>query len=426
MQTNNILKKLLSTGLVVAALAMPSAALTTSALPLSKDHVDDLYNKAQSDSIYNKDHSDNLYNKYQSGDIYNKAQSKDLYNNDIAEGGSADSGAFFAGKKDQGIRLYPGGLPIGISLLSDGVTVVGMADIRSEATLSGESKLSNPAYDAGIRIKDRIVRVNGRDVFSADEITKKIENCSGEGMSITVKRGEDEFNFIMYPVKDATDGKYKAGIRIKDSTAGIGTLTYVVPETGVFGGLGHGVCDSDNGEIIKFKKGKLFNVTIDGVIKGVAGVPGQLKGYFSQDSNGSVKENTQCGIFGVLSEIPQELGEPISIAKRSDVKSGKAEILCTLGDDGVQKYEVQISKINLSEEGNKCFMITVTDDKLIDRTGGIVQGMSGSPIIQNGKLIGAVTHVLVNEPTKGYGIFIENMLKEAENSKKLSDVKKAA
>lgn len=342
-------------------------------------------------------------------------------NADGETGGSVGSGAFFAGKAEEEIMLYPGGTPIGISLSSGGVTVVDMAEVRSE-----DGGVSNPAYEAGIRIKDLITRVNGRDVSSAEEVTKKIESCDGEGLSITVKRQDDEFNFILYPVKDAVDGKYKAGIRIRDNTAGIGTLTYIVPETGEFGGLGHGVCDSETGEIVKFKKGRLFDVTVNGVVKGRSGVPGQLKGFFNPESTGTLKDNTQCGIFGVLSSLPQNLPEPIAAADKNKIKNGKAEILCTLGDDGVQRYEVQLSQINPSESGNKCFMITVTDSRLIERTGGIVQGMSGSPVIQGGKLVGAVTHVLVSEPTQGYGIFIENMLREAENSLKPKNGKKAA
>jgi stage IV sporulation protein B len=189
-------------------------------------------------------------------------------------------------------------------------------------------------------------------------------------------------------------------------------MTYVL-EDGSFGGLGHGICDGETGELTPIVNGNVLGVTVNGIVKGQRGTPGEIKGYFNSSKVGSIYKNTENGIFGTMAEVPEALkGQLYSIALKNDVKEGEASILCTLSDNVRKEYKIQISNINRNADGNKCFTVKVTDERLLNATGGIVQGMSGSPIIQNGKLIGAVTHVLINDPTTGYGIFIENMLSQ--------------
>jgi len=207
------------------------------------------------------------------------------------------------------------------------------------------------------------------------------------------------------------EGKYVTGLYVRDSGAGIGTVTFIVPETGAFGGLGHGICDGETGELIPMQRGSVVGVTISGVVKGLAGSPGEVKGYFSSGKTGTLLGNTECGVYGILAKLPEKLPcEPLPIGLRNTVKEGKATIYCTLDGTAPQEYDIEISDIHRDSHSNKCFTVKVTDTDLINKTGGIIQGMSGSPIIQNGKLVGAVTHVLINDPTCGYGIFIENML----------------
>ena len=305
-------------------------------------------------------------------------------------------------------KLLVGGVPFGVKFNTAGVVVLGFSD------LEGISKTQNPAYLAGLRPKDVIIKVDGNEIDGAVGLTTVIENCGGKALNVTYKRGGEEKVTRLTPAYSESEGKYKTGIWVRDSAAGIGTVTYVVPKTGEFGGLGHGICDGETGELIPMDRGFVTDVKIDSVKKGIAGEPGEIKGHFCANKCGSLKSNTDCGVFGVFSSIPDGLGRPVAPATRYEVKSGAAELVCTLDGEGRQSYSIEISAINLKADGSKCFVIKVTDPKLIEKTGGIVQGMSGSPIIQNGKLIGAVTHVMINDPTTGYGIFIENMLNAAE------------
>ena len=228
-------------------------------------------------------------------------------------------------------------------------------------------------------------------------------------------RNGKEYTAHVTPEYSKTEGKYKSGLWVRDSGAGIGTVTFIDPETLSFGGLGHGICDGDTGELIPMDRGSVLGVRINGINKGAAGAPGEIKGYFNSGKTGTLIKNTTCGVYGVFTELPKGLpSEAVCLGGREELKEGDAYIWCTLDDSGPQKYSIRISEINRSATGNKCFSITVTDRALIEKTGGIVQGMSGSPIIQNGKIVGAVTHVLVNDPTTGYGIFIENMLNAAQ------------
>jgi stage IV sporulation protein B len=200
---------------------------------------------------------------------------------------------------------------------------------------------------------------------------------------------------------------------VRDSGAGIGTVTFIDPTTGAFGGLGHGICDADTGELMPMQRGIVTDVTITGVLPGAPGSPGELRGKFLPIKRGALIRNTECGVYGVFSSLPYAPEGPLPIACKDELHTGEAYIWCTLDENGPSQYRVELSAINKNADGAKCFTVKVIDPALIAKTGGIVQGMSGSPIIQNEKIIGAVTHVLVNDPTTGYGIFIENMLNAA-------------
>ena len=299
------------------------------------------------------------------------------------------------------LKVYAGGMPFGIKLFTKGVLVVGFDD-----------EGSNPAFAAGLRLHDIITQINGKTVNGTNQIHEIIENCKGHAIKMTYIRAGKEHELSFSPKYSESEKKYVCGIWLKDSGAGIGTVTFIA-EDGSFGGLGHGVCDGDTGELISMDSGSVVGVTINGVVKGQRGTPGELKGYFNSTRSGALLKNTECGVFGVLGEIPvPRKSEPMSIGLKGELREGKATLICTLDDNERREYEIEISDINQNATGNKCFSIKVTDPELLAATGGIVQGMSGSPIIQNGKLVGAVTHVLINDPTRGYGIFIENMLNQ--------------
>ena len=304
----------------------------------------------------------------------------------------------------EGLTVCAGGMPFGVKFYTDGVTVVGFCDVECE-----KGKV-NPATIAGIRQKDLILAVNGQTLTGASQLTELIENSGGNSLALHCKRGNGEFDTTLTPVWCPAESRYKTGIWVRDSGAGIGTVTFVIPETGAFAGLGHGICDADTGMLIPIKRGSVSDVTISSVVKGAAGAPGELKGYFNAGKVGSLLGNGTCGVWGVFSELPEELTEPMPIGLHEELQEGEAYILSTLDSNRVERYDVRISNINRDATGPKCFTVTITDPDLLAVSGGIVQGMSGSPIIQNGKLVGAVTHVLINDPTTGYGIFIENML----------------
>lgn len=303
------------------------------------------------------------------------------------------------------IKLYPGGMPFGVKFYTDGVLIVGITEIDTN------NGIINLAYDSGLRVKDIIIKVNGTNVSTVEEVTKYIETSEGNELEFTVRRNNEEINIRLQPIYSEIDSGYKAGIWIRDSTAGIGTITFINPANNTFAGLGHAICDIDTGEIMPMLKGQVFDVSISGINKGRPGYPGELKGYFNSEKVGALIGNTDAGVYGTLLKIPPvPVNEPLPIALKKDVREGEAYIYCTTDSNKIEKYTVQIIKINQNTADLKNFIIKITDPALIEATGGIVQGMSGSPVIQDGKLVGAVTHVLINDPTKGYGIFIETML----------------
>ncbi len=306
------------------------------------------------------------------------------------------------------MRLIPGGMPFGIKFTTNGVLVVGIGEIETENGYVG------PAKASGMQVKDIIVKANGQSINSNEEFTQIIESSNGSPIDMSVLREGKEYSMKISPVADKTDGRYKAGLWIKDSTAGIGTVTFIVPNDNTFGGLGHGVCDTETSVLMPFGKGNVCDVNISGVTKGQSGTPGELRGFFANNETGKLYKNTVCGVFGKFDTPPKNLREPLPIGLKSELIEGPAQVICTTAENTPTVYEIEIVKINRDSGENKNFIVKVTDERLLEKTGGIVQGMSGSPIIQNGKLVGAVTHVLINDPTKGYGIFIENMLGAAK------------
>lgn len=302
------------------------------------------------------------------------------------------------------LKLIPGGMPFGVKYQTEGVTVVGFCDVENQ---KGKR---NPAMEAGIQLKDVILQVNGKAVTCASQLTDLIESSGGKELEVKCRRQSKELSVRLTPAWSESESRYKTGIWVRDTGAGIGTVTFLLPDSGTFAGLGHGICDSETGTLIPMTRGTVCDVTINAVVKGTPGHPGELKGYFDPGKTGALLGNTLCGVWGVFTDLPDDLSEPIPIGLREDLHEGEATIRCTLSDNQVRSYKVNISSIQTDAQGPKCFTVTVTDPDLLVQTGGIVQGMSGSPIIQDGKFVGAVTHVLINNPTTGYGIFIENML----------------
>ena len=304
----------------------------------------------------------------------------------------------------QDLKLYPGGMPFGVKFVTAGVLVVGFTDVSSGV---------NPASASGLRCNDLILGIDSVPLSSAAELNERIEQSGGKTLALRYSRNGAEHQTTLTPVWSDAEQRYVSGMYVRDSGAGIGTVTFIFPESLAFAGLGHGICDGETGELIPMQRGSVVGVTISGVVKGLSGTPGEVKGYFSSGKTGTLLGNTHCGVFGVLVALPEKLPcDPLPLGLRNEVKEGKAYIYCALDSATNERYEIEISDIHRDSTSNKCFTVKVTDPRLLSKTGGIIQGMSGSPIIQNGKLVGAVTHVLINDPTTGYGIFIENMLNQ--------------
>ena len=304
-----------------------------------------------------------------------------------------------------GIELIPGGIPFGVKFTTEGVLIVGFCDIERNGSPC------NPAKDAGLRVRDVLTHINDQEIRSAKDLTDTISSGGGAALTVRYTREGKQGTTTLVPVAD--QGGYKTGLYVRDSGAGIGTVTYFVPKTLAFGGLGHGICDGDTGELMPLYRGSVTGVTISGVHRGVAGTPGELRGYFATGKCGTLLGNTNCGVYGVYASLPDKVPmATVPIATRSQIHEGEARVLCTLSSNERAEYDVAISAIDRDATGSKCFTVRVTDPKLLEQTGGIVQGMSGSPILQDGKLIGAITHVLIGNPAVGYGIFIENMLSQ--------------
>lgn len=301
------------------------------------------------------------------------------------------------------------GTPFGMKLYTEGVLVIDLTEVKSK------DGIQKPAEKAGLKKGDYIVSVNGNPIRSNEEFSFVIENCQGQIMTLGVKRDKTSLKINVKPVLSEETNTYKLGIWIRDSSAGIGTLTFYSPANDVVCGLGHGICDEDTGELMTVETGEMVSAEIIGVTKGESGSPGQLKGTLSNKVLGEIENNCELGVYSKSKKSFSD-SQLVDIALRQEVKEGKAYILCTVDGDSPKLYSCDI-KIRSSSFYSKTqnLVVTVTDPELIKKTGGIVQGMSGSPLLQNGKLIGAVTHVLVDDPTKGYAIFAENMLETAQS-----------
>ncbi len=309
-------------------------------------------------------------------------------------------------------KIMACGNTVGVRLKLDGILVIGVSDVE---TAEGRKQ---PVKDGNIKAGDLIVEVNNRKIYDTDELIEEIEKSRGKGIAIKYMRGNTLMETTVYPVLSKNDDRYRLGMWVRDSTAGIGTLTFYDPETRTFGALGHGITDVDTGTLMPVKEGELLESNILSVVKGKAGSPGELKGVFVEGKKklGSILKNTEYGIYGVFYENFTRLfpGKQYPIGLRHQIKVGPAKILANISGKKVEEYDIEIVKTTKqSFTGSKGMVLKITDKRLLENTGGIVQGMSGSPIIQDGRIIGAVTHVLVNDPTRGYGIYIEWMLKKA-------------
>lgn len=300
-------------------------------------------------------------------------------------------------------EVIPGGDAVAVRLNSDGVIVLGFTDENND----------NPARKAGLKKGDRIVRIGDSEIKSNDTMTAALNLSKGNETKLRYVRGSKEAETTVCP-RQNSDGNWQLGLLVKDSTAGIGTLTYVIPENGEYGSLGHGISDPDTETLFSVGRGDLYPAEITAVRKGACGAPGELQGMFGSPALGNAEKNTECGLFGLLDCSRFEDRSTVPVASKEEVREGDATIRCTLDDGGIREYSIEIVRIYRAFGGpTKNMLIRVTDTTLLEKTGGIVQGMSGSPIFQNGKMVGAVTHVLINDPTSGYGIFIENMLSAA-------------
>lgn len=298
--------------------------------------------------------------------------------------------------------LIPSGEAFGLKMLTEGVIVSDFGIVKSSN--GGFS----PAQRAGVKTGDIIIRANGQKILSSDDLTTAIA-LSPESVELELERNGEKTTVEVRAEKSLDDGSYKLGLWTRDSCAGIGTLTFIDAQSGSFAGLGHGVCDSVTGQLLPLSSGSIVPVVINDVRKSADGVPGELCGSFiSGKSSGTIISNNKCGIYGFFSDCKN--ADAIPMGFRQEITVGEAKILCTTDGDGAKEYDILIEKINAENcDCERNMTIRITDGELLEKTGGIVQGMSGSPIIQNGKLVGAVTHVFVNDVTRGYAIFAENM-----------------
>lgn len=301
-------------------------------------------------------------------------------------------------------RLVPVGHTIGIKLFAEGVVVIGLAEVET-----GSGTLT-PGADCGLRVGDVIEEANGQEVESSEQFAALLQ-CGGR-VELNVTRNGEDLTLAAHPAL-GTDGTWRLGAWIRDSMAGIGTVTFYDPDTGTFGALGHGITDTDTGLLMPLGDGSVMHASVKAVKRGSAGEPGELKGNFDLARDlGELYANTERGVFGSIEDIGLTEEDAVPVAKAGEAKAGPAEILSNVSGDSVEAYSVEILRV-LDASGTQNLLLQVTDQRLIQQTGGIVQGMSGSPILQDGKLVGAVTHVMVNDPARGYGILIENMLAEA-------------
>lgn len=308
-------------------------------------------------------------------------------------------------------KVIPIGQVSGLKLYTSGVLVVGMSEIKGI-----DNQKYKPYENSGIEEGDTIVEIENEEITDTDQLVKTVNSSNGEKITIKYLHKGNTLECSIIPAK-TSETEYKLGLWVRDSAAGIGTMTFYEPNTKKFAALGHGITDIDTGELINISNGEFITTQILSLVEGKDGNPGKLQGTINQQSKiGTINKNSIFGIYGVVDDVSKikiDTSKLMDVALRNEISLGKAQILCSIDGENVEKYDIQIEKIYINNDyDNKSMFVRVTDEKLIKKTGGIIQGMSGSPVIQNGKFIGAITNVLVNDPTKGYVVFGDIMIKE--------------
>ena len=308
-------------------------------------------------------------------------------------------------------KVIPLGNIAGVKLYTNGVLVVGMSEIEGE-----DNKKYKPYENTGIAEGDTIIAINDKEIFDTEDLVETVNNSQGNRLNIEYLHNNETLECSITPIKTGS-AEYKLGLWVRDSAAGVGTVTFYEPTTKSFGALGHGIVDIDTSQLINIASGEFITTKILNITKGENGNPGRIQGTIdNQQTIGTITKNTKFGIYGTVDNVSAlniNTNNSMEVALRDVIQLGKAYIMCTLENGKTEKYEIEIEKIfKNNNSDNKSMKIRVTDQKLIDKTGGIIQGMSGSPIIQNGKFIGAVTHVLVNDSLEGYGVFGDIMIKQ--------------
>lgn len=307
--------------------------------------------------------------------------------------------------------VVPLGELIGVKMYTSGVLVVGMSEIEGI-----DEKMYKPYINSGIKEGDMIVEMNAEKIGNTEDLINVVNSSQGNSIEVKYVRDDESITTSITPIKTQVDG-YKIGLWVRDAAAGVGTLTFYEPSTGNFAALGHGIVDVDTGEILNIANGELVTSSLVSLKKGESNNPGEIKGSIEDGKSiGNISKNTNFGVFGLVKDkLNLDLSESkeYEVALRSEIKTGDAQIICELEDGKRETYDIRIEKIYTSNNyDNKSMLIKITDERLLEKTGGIIQGMSGSPIIQNGKFIGAVTNVLISDPTTGYAIFADLMIKQ--------------
>ncbi|MCI8482655.1 MAG: SpoIVB peptidase [Clostridia bacterium] len=312
--------------------------------------------------------------------------------------------------------VVPLGNAVGLKLYTSGVLVVGMGEIEG-----ADYKHYKPYENSGIKEGDRIISINEKSITCTADLINQVNESRGNIVEIEYVRDGSSMKTMVTPTK-GSDNTYKLGLWVRDAAAGVGTVSFYEPSTKMFAALGHGIQDVDTGKLLEIAKGNFVTTKIISIVKGKKGNPGKIQGSIENSSViGQISKNTDFGVFGTLDNLASlniNINDAKEVASRDEIKQGKASIICMLEDGKKEEYEVEIQKIyKNNNENNKSMLIKITDKKLLEKTGGIIQGMSGSPIIQNNKVIGALTHVLVGDPETGYGVFADLMIKQARQTK---------
>lgn len=305
-------------------------------------------------------------------------------------------------------KVIPIGKAIGMKLYTDGVLVVGMSEIEGR----------KPYENSGIKEGDTIIEINNEKIEDTKDLIDAVNESKGNIVEISYKRDEEIRTTSIKPIKTEND-EYKLGLWVRDAAAGVGTMTFYEPTSGKFATLGHGINDIDTSDLIEISEGELVTTKILSIVKGEKGAPGEIRGSIENGITfGNIDKNTNFGVYGTItnkSMLNVKNESEMEVALRNEIKIGKAQIMCELDNNKIETYDIEIQKLYMNNyENNKSMVIKITDERLLEKTGGIIQGMSGAPIIQNGKFVGSVTHVLINDPTVGYGVFADIMLQQLE------------